>query len=921
MFTSRKGILPRARKMAPTYMYKRGAMLLTTVSAVALLTGVPSFAAEQQAAAAEEQLAATQEIIVTGKPIADSVAASLQIQRESASLVSVLSADAVGNLPDQNVAFAVGRLPGVAIERDQGQARYVNLRGAPVYWTTLSFDGLSVVSPQGRDSRFDNIPSAIASQIIVEKAVVPSMPGGSVAGNVDIRTRRAFDYDGQKITGKAAMGYVKLGGGMEYDTSLVYSNVFGDRLGIVAQGSFYSRDMATDNWETDPYLGNTVDPAKRFAREHENKHYRLVRQNISGSTRIDYRFDDNSSVFASSIYTLYHDDELRDNFIVRLDQGTDASGAGYASAAYINANTPKSGTVYGARINARIDYRNTKERMSTNTLGGEHMFGAWGASWRANHTYTHDGRDTPVTGAFQSPGTFSLRPTIEYDFRDTAANTIRFFLTEGATAARVKGRQITNIEDFQFPMQTLGRLVGGDVTIANTLKLDVDRSFAFAGHDTKFAFGGLWTDRIKKSRETNWTRTYTTGAPAWSVFADTELPYQGTQNLNYTFRYTNKDVTIKFVDDLIADGTATRRDTSANYWKVGETLSAGYAMATTTFDWGNVVYGLRVERVENAGQAYVSFPPSGTTPAATALVQVANDDTLFYPSVHFNWDVAHNVKARLGLTSSASRPDFDDLRPNFSINDATQSISGGNPTAKPEKQKGVDAYVEWYMSQSGYLSAGVFYKDIKDVLVQTSGVFGLSALDAPGLDRSGYTYTSVGNGGNGHLKGIEFAFASNIESLAQSWGWPAWMEGFGTNLSATFTDSKVNLPALAGVNARAIKLLGASDAVYNIQLTYEKYDLSVRLAYQYRTPWGQSVGAYRTIGGTTYPVDNGDIFWDSDEELDLSVRYRVTGNIETYFDAVNLTNQGSRRYGHDSQHPIEYEKFGPRFIGGVRFNF
>jgi len=896
----------------------RLALLLTGASTAALSASNAAWAQDSD----NTQLAAIEEIIITGRPLADSTAAALLVQRESPSLVSVLSADAVGNLPDQNIAFAVGRLPGVAVERDQGQARYVNLRGAPVYWTTLSFDGLSVVSPQGRDSRFDNIPSAIASQITVEKAILPSMPGGSVAGNVDIRTRRAFDYDGQKISGKVAAGYVKLGGGMEYDTSLVYSNIFGDNFGIVAQGSFYSRDMATDNWETDPFLGNTIDPTKRFSREHENKHYRLVRQNISGSTRLDYRFDDDNYVFASTIYTLYHDDELRDNFLIRLDQGTDAAGNSYGSAAYINANNPKQGTVYGARINARIDYRDTKEKMSTSTIGGEHLFGAWDVSWRANYTYTDDGRNTPVTAGFQSPSTFSLRPTIDYDFRDPNNNTISFYATQGATAARVKGAQITNIESFQFPMQSIGRLIGGDVTLASTFKTDIGRTFDILGRETKVEFGGLYTDRIKKSRETSLSRNFSTGTiPTWATFADPDIGYLGTLDLNYTFRYSNKDFTTKFMDGLIADGSATRQNTSANFYKVGESIAAGYLMGTTFFDWGNVLYGVRMERVDNTGRAYVNFPAVGTTPAETRLVETESGDTLFYPSVHLNWDMADDVKARLGLTMSASRPDFDDLRPNFTINDANQSISGGNPTAKPEKQKGIDAYVEWYIGPSSYMSGGVFYKDIKDVLVQTSSVFGLNTLDLPGLDRSGYAFTSVGNGGDGHLVGAEIAFTGNIQDLMQSWGGPEWMEGFGVNISATFTDSKVNLPALPGVAARSIKLMGASDVVYNLQATYEKYGLSVRLAYQYRTPWAQSVGNYRTINGNTYPNGNGDIFWDSDEELDLSIRYAVTQNIEAYFDAVNLTNQAARRYADSDSFSIEYEKFGPRFIGGVRFNF
>ena len=890
--------------------------LLGYASLVSIIAATP--AAAQQVAASADGLA--EEIVVTGRPLADSTAAALLMQKNSNSLVSVLSADSVGNLPDQNIAFAIGRLPGMAIERDQGQARYVNLRGAPVYWTTLSFDGLSVVSPQGRDSRFDNIPSAIASQITVEKAVLPSMQGASVAGNVDIRTRRAFDYDGQKISGKFGYGHVKLGGGREIDSALVYSNIFLDgRLGIVGQGSFYSREMVTDNWETDPYLSNTVDPAKRFAREHENKHYRLTRDNISGSARIDYKFDEKNSIFANSIYTFFHDDELRDNFIVRLDQGTDAAGNSYTSAAYINANNPKQGTSYGARINARIDYRDNKEKMVTSTLGGEHMFGDWEASWRANYTFTQDGRDTPVTAAFQSPGAFNLRPTIDFDFTNTAANTMRFYSTGGATGARVKGAQITNIEDFQFPLQTIGNLYGGDITQASTLKLDLDRHTSLFG-DTKFEFGGIYTDREKKSRERAFSATLTT--PTWATFVNNnQIGYLGTQNLNYNFRYTDKDFTTNFMNGLVAAGTATLQNTSANYYRVAEAVTAGYAMATTDLGWGNILYGVRVEHIKNTGGAYVAFPAAAGSPATSRLVQTSSSDTLVYPSAHLNWNIERNLKARVGVTTSASRPDFDDLRPNFTINDAAQTVSGGNPEAKPEKQIGVDAYLEWYMSPTGFLSAGVFYKDISDVLVQTSRTFGLDSLDVNGLDRSGYTVTSVGNGGGGHLKGAEVAFVETLDGVAQNMGLPDWMGGFGVNASATFTSSKVNLPSVGGVPARQIRLLGSSKMVYNLQATYEKYGLSVRLAYQWRSPWGQSVGAYRVINGGVFPVDDGDIFWDSDEEMDLSVRYTVTQNIELFVDAVNLTNQGARRYGDQKQFPIEYEKFGQRYIGGVRFNF
>ena len=193
--------------------------LLGSAAALAIL---PSSAMAQSAPAADETT--NEAIVVTGsRPIAESEAAALQIQKNSDSLVSVVSSDAAGRLPDQNVAQATGRLPGVAVERDQGQARYVSIRGAPNYWTTLSFDGINVVSPEGRDARFDSIPSAIAAQIIVSKAVTPDMPGETVSGNVNVITRSAFDYDGFHFAGKAGYGVAELGNRPQYEGSAVVS--------------------------------------------------------------------------------------------------------------------------------------------------------------------------------------------------------------------------------------------------------------------------------------------------------------------------------------------------------------------------------------------------------------------------------------------------------------------------------------------------------------------------------------------------------------------------------------------------------------------------------------------------------------------------------------------------------------------------
>lgn len=910
---------------------KQGALRLVLMAGAAWAVGGHVWAqdAAQGAALATED---TTEVTIVGRrPLAESDAAAMKAQKASDSLVSVLAADAIGDLPDQNIAFAVGRLPGVALERDQGQARYVNLRGMPRRWTTISFDGLSVVSAEGRDSRFDNIPSAIASQVTIQKAIVPSMPGDTVAGNIDIRTRRAFDYKGQKITGKIGVGAVNLGGGQEYDSSLVYSNIFMDgKLGLVAQASHYQREMATENWEVDPYLTQrAAAPGKRFAREFEYKNYRLTRYNDSASFRADYKLDDSNTIFASTIWTRFHDDELRDNFIVRLDQGTNSAKKSYNSDDYFTANDPTHGTVYGARANGRVDYRDSVETLGTSTIGGEHKWDDNAISWRVNHTEASNGADEPVGFAFQSPSTFTDRPSVVYDFTDPDHNTISLFRTTGTDTARTLGAAVTSIESFPAPMSSVFQIKGGELTIADTAKVDYDHNTQFFGHDTKLELGGMVTSRRKKSTPVQYTGTQATltakgfVVPTYGTLA-ADIPYKGKQELGYTFRYTDKALAYDLVQTYADAGALVRDDAGAvqNYWKVSENLTAAYAMATTTFDWGNLVYGVRVEKVENTGEAYIS--PTGTP----TLVHTKSEDTLAYPSVHVNWNLTDDLKARLSLTSTASRPDYDDMRPNFTFSDSNQTVSGGNPDATPEKQNGFDAYLEWYPHNS-FVMAGFFYKDIKDVLFSQTGTFGSDALNSGSTDRSGYAFTTLRNGGNGHLQGFEVFTSTTAEDFVEAHNLPDWLGGFGVHASATFADSEVSVPAYnvgskttpVIVPERKVKLPGTSDAVYNLQAIYEKYGLTVRLAYQYRTDWIQDIGAYTMVGGVAVPTDNGDIYWAADEEIDLSVRYQINTNLEWYADASNIGNQPAVRYGGSEDKPIEHERFGARYVTGLRFNF
>ncbi len=915
----------------------RGLMLL----GAAILPAAPALA--QQSAMQVET------VVVNGtRPIAESESAALFVQKNSDSLVAVAAADSVGRLPDQNIAQAAGRLPGLAVERDQGQARYISLRGAPNYWTTLSFDGINVVSPEGRDARFDTIPSAIASQIVVSKAVTPDMPGETVSGNVNIITRSALDYDGFRFTGKAGAGTAVLGGRSQTELSAVVSDVFpagNGVIGALVSASYYQRNMITDNFEIDwERVDQDTRPGSEsrfWAREFENKLYRLMRRNTSVSGRLDWAPSSDHNVSLRSLYSIFLDDEARDNYIFDADDrqadlvpstaacstavNPTPTTTGYADVCI--GNTPLTGTLYGVDINQRSTLRAFRQSVFTNTLEGNHNFAdGWHLNWLGNFTESKDDRSVVGEARWDSPSTRNLRPTVNYNFTNPQFSVPQLFTTNqlsGPTRFQA-GTQVFAIDTFTKPLSSLRHLNAVDTTTAYTAKLVVSKDVPFLGGDANFKAGMQFDNRTKVANEKeinlNTAAQFTTvGIPTTYTPFSLDKAFQGKVPMGYTFRYFD---TLQMRDAIAAaKANFPLTPIPANNYKVREQVLAGFFMGTMKWDWGSIVGGVRVEQVENQGTA------DATVGAATSQVTAKASDTLVFPSLHINYNIDDTKKLRVSFNSGAARADYDQLRPNVVVNDSNQTISGGNPAVKPERAYGVDAYLEWYVEPQGYLMAGVFYKEVKDVLYTQRRTFGSAALNSGGIDRSSYAFTGITNGGDGHLYGFEAAAQMQLEPWTQDLGLPDWMGGFGISANLTLNNSEVTKPAVSGIPARKVRLPGTSDMVYNIGGYYEKFGLSLRAQYQRRSTWMDGIAD--TL------ADAGDTYWAADDELDLSARYAVSESVEIYADASNVLNQPGRRYSEPGnlltatgiptsrtdRYTIEWERFGPRYGVGLRVNF
>jgi TonB-dependent receptor len=894
------------------------------------------------------------EIVVVGsRPIAESLAAALAVQKNSDSLVSVLAADSIGRLPDQNIAQAVSRLPGISVQRDQGQARYINIRGAPLQWTTLSFDGIYVISPEGRDARFDSLPSAIAGQVIVNKAVTPDLNGETIAGNVNIVTRSAFDYKGLHFQAKAGAGFNDLGNGGEYEASAVRSNRWetgiGD-IGVLVSGSYYQRRMSTDNFEIDwetvsrdlRPVGSGDDPntllnddgtlRRVWAREIENKFYRLTRRNWSLTGRLDWQPDANHRLFVYSIYTIFTDDELRDNYRIDADDqegrvpnstaACPASGiqspapftTGYADVC--TGNTPLRGTLYGVDFDARFRKTDYAQSVWTSTIGGDHTLSdSITVRWRGNYTRSEDDFSLPYTITYQSPGygTNGIggvnRVGVDYDLTNPFNSQVRLFRPlRDANGVFSRGAAVASYSDFANALTTATALQGLDVTNAYTGKLELFWKTAFLG-DTLFRFGAQYDNRVKTSNQSQLSVSGANGTPLAAALTARGIgntlsgilstdPYRGKFSPGYSFPYFSDAAALAITEEAAKLGSFVPN--TANFYRVEESVWSGYAMGTTRFDWGNIVYGARVENIRNSGTAFVF----GASPTPV-LTTVETSRTFVYPSAHVNWNVDDQNKVRLSFSTGAARPDYTVARPNFTINDADDSISGGNPFAEPERARGIDLYWEYYGRKGGFASVGVFYKWVTKALFGDTRQFGDTRFDVlPDFPRSQYNYSTTVNGGEGYIWGAEGALQLQVDNLAGDAG---FVGGFGLIANVTYNKSQVTTP-----DGRRIAFPGTSRWVYNVGPYYEKYGVSARLVYQKRTEWLSELGG---------PDTGGDIFWDTDGELDASIRYAITPNIEVYAEGGNLLNGPGRRYVGNKVRTLEFEKFGRRFQAGARVTF
>jgi TonB-dependent receptor len=848
----------------------------------------PSMAQTTTIDSAADDTAEDAEIVVVGS-IVSAQASAIEEKREADNLVDVISADSVGRFPDQNAAAALSRLPAVAVQRDQGQERYVQVRGAPNRWVSVSLDGVPLIGvDEGgttRAFRFDSVPAVLLSSAALNKSLTADLSAEAVVANVDLRTFSPLTRPGFSLVGDLGLGEMELGGGEQQQGS-VRASWANDRFGFVLGGSHYRRDQVTDNREVGAYdaLGPT---------ELDIRNYQLIRENNGLFAGVEFQASPQLLLSANTIYTEFKDDEDRDQYEFRLTNAVSGT------------RSLTGGDMVGVPLRGTFNRGEYRTNYTITTFAAEFDNDVWAIDARLNFTTSENTTFLPLV---QFNTTSATAPSIGFTFGNTPIVQLFTTLPAGGGLPARRGNPLTAIDqttafnggvtyisarqdsfsDSWTAMVDVDRTLG-DWTLSGGLSY-IERSldgFVFATSNV-----ALLTGRINPANYVI-NETWATGFP-----------------LGFQFRLIDNG---RLRNDLLAaaPGAPTpvpgqtfspANDVPAqNRYDLTERTLAGYAQAEWDFGEGQVVFGVRAERF--------GFDNTGTVSLGGGRFQtltVSDEDWEFFPSVNARLDLGENWVVRVAAQRSLARPSFGEVRIGASINDTASpgTISGGNPALTPETTWGLDASVEYYPSSNAIVAASVFTRFVDNVLYTNTELVGSDVFDSGGVDRSAYRLTSTFNGNEGQLTGIEFSYQQQFTFL------PAPFDGLGFQGNYTLLDGSFDT-----ATRKDIPFPGTSDSIVNASIYYERGGFSGRVSYQWRDRW------LDTLGGLGVGAGTGDEYRKEYENLDIALRYALNDNFTLFADFANLTDAEYIVYQGTEQLPTEVEQIGRRTMFGLRFNF
>ncbi len=830
-----------------------------------------------------------QEVIVEG--IAEGQIKAMVKMKQADNIKNIVSAEQIITFPDLNAAEVMQRIPGITLQRDQGEGRFVQLRGTPPELTNFNINGEQIPSPEGnfRYVGLDIIPSDQIAAIEVSKVITPDMDADGIGGSVNIETKTA-QSEKPEIRAAIAGGYNELRQSPNYNLQFSYGQRY-NKLGFQVNASYFENNQGADNIEykftKGPFFnttsqGDSVDNFNLHWREVQLRHYEIQRVRISASPTLDYHFNDKSFVYLRAMYNSFTDDETRRRLIYDLED-------------------PLNATFYlFGGIDHDVKDRIKRQELSTAAIGGEHDFGIFKIDYQLFFALAQEREPNRLEARFESPGQAII---IDFDTSDPEYPRATFPNEE--TAANV-----TDYENYDLDEMLLETSETREELFTPRLNITVPYSFS-SQHSGFFKFGGKIRSRIK-SRD---IRSQTFGAyrvtsilypgmgdtlnlvTAADDFYEDNLLNQGYELRNMPSADYLRDFYEFFPQYFIFDRNESRKNSYNNDYEYEEDIYAVYGMVHHEFDKLLILAGLRFERTDVTRNQGFGVILDGNKFIGIDTIETQRVQDFVLPQIQLRYALTPTINLRAAVTKTYSRPNYQDIIP--SREEDRREVSVGNPDLDYPRATNVDFMIERYYKNSIF-SAGIFYKDIQDF------VFSYKRFGREGEPGSGnfpvFEFTKPVNGQDAEVLGAELQAQFKFDFFR------GFFSNFGLYTNYAYTESKAFIPKRLPANyaeaiildpleddlsaffetdgREEITLPGQAQHTANVGLFYDSKRLFVRLTANYQDAFLTEIG----------PDPDFDEFYDEALRLDLTMNYQINQYINVFGDWINITNTPLRFY-------------------------
>jgi len=821
---------------------------------------------------------ANDEVTVTAeRPFGEAEAINRTLAAEN--ILQVLPAEVIVSLPNANIADALGRMASVTIERDEGEGKYVQIRGTEPRLSNTMIDGVTVPSPETgvRQIKLDTIASDLVDSVEINKTLQANIDADGIGGSVNLVTKTAGEVPTATLYGVG--GYTPIIGGRTVDQmgGTVGKRFLSEKkLGVLVGGTYDYNGRGINDIEPDP-KPNRDGSLTPYYDTMDLRDYVYYRTRWGATATADYKLREGSNISLRGLFSTFRN--WGNKWVYTLQDGKD----------------PK----YSQ------DWRRPNMSVGSLSIQGKHVFNVSTIIWNVSAA-----RSRSLSGSGSAKYSWN-GDTDNYSCNNVLGVSVnRPGWSAGCFATGADDSEdSSNYKLKSFAPPTFGQSAQVNLQASGSYS----RLYHFGTHFGTVELGAKIRNAHKF--DDTYDETFTPNAktlvsdhPEWnSNFSDPSYYDKTYGGFGHVTDYSK--VRSYVYSNLSAFSMDGGPGLNTNNYDFIERIPAGYVMNTIELaSRVRLVTGLRIEATHlDTLSYYDNLNPDGST--TFTPIKAGGDYTDVLPSASLRFAVDKNSDLRVVYGRGLARPDPQDVTAAYGQVDTTTNpviVSAGNPNLKAEYANNYDVLYEKNLSPLGLIQAGYFYKDISSPIISTR--FPMTTGPYAGL---GYLEVQPSNAGSAHIQGVEFSYEQHMSYL------PGVLKGAGLSANYSYTTSQIK-----GLLDRADHpaMLRQAPNSWNISPTFDTKRFSMRVGmtfddkmiYQY-----QWVDGADPVGLVKGPL--GDNYLYPHYQFDTQASYKIPWGLEVYAYGLNLNNEVFGFYNGSPQYVVQREYYHPTYAGGIRW--